>query len=80
MKTIQTPETFQLESAGAILQDNKIKVEFERTLQADGMELTALHVYDYSLGFNETFKKVSELLPFVRVRKAAPSKILITTI
>lgn len=80
MKTITNAQTEQLEKAGAILQETGIRPEFERTLTTDGMELTALHVYDYSMGFIETFKKVVELLPFVSVRKVSPNKILISTI
>lgn len=69
-----------LNTAFETLQENGIKADREMTLTLEGKKLTALHVYDYSTGFNDTFAKVRELLPFVSVKQSYSHKILIQAV
>lgn len=76
MKTLFN--SYLLQTADAVLQENGINAQREQTLTLEGKILTALYVYDYSVCFWDTLKKVQQLLPFASVQNTYSHKITIT--
>lgn len=78
--TTEKNNAFVLESADAILRENGFYPDRNMLLTSSGKQLTSLSIADYSLGFEDNFKKIVSLLPFVRVQKSYSHKILISAI